>query len=328
MPKRKILSLDGGGIKGVFAASFLETIEESTGKRIADHFDLIAGTSTGGIIAIGLGLGMSAREISQFYIDNGPSIFNQKNLPSTFNKLKNWFCKKKNSAKQFILPKYDSAELQIALERAFKNKCLGDSKVRLLIPAYHADNEDVYVFKTKHHPKLKLDFKESAVNVALATAAAPTYFNGHRMPSGAPMIDGGIWANNPVGLAAVEARSILGWQSDDLYIVRIGCTEEPLDIPISDGFAGLLLKSTSLLMQGQSRGSDGMAVLLSNHTHESPRFFPIQPKVPTGKFNIDNIDMIDRLRGLGIAKAREKLPMFESYFLDEKAEVFESINQY
>ena len=70
--RRKILTLDGGGIKGVFAAAFLETIEESTGKRIAEHFDLIAGTSTGGIIALGLGLGMSAREITQFYVNEGP----------------------------------------------------------------------------------------------------------------------------------------------------------------------------------------------------------------------------------------------------------------
>ena len=65
---RRILALDGGGIKGAFAAAFLETIEEATGKRIAENFDLIAGTSTGGIIALGLGLGMSAREITQFYV--------------------------------------------------------------------------------------------------------------------------------------------------------------------------------------------------------------------------------------------------------------------
>src|SRR5690348_13387681 len=77
--KRRILALDGGGIKGAFAAAFLHAIEDSTGKRIVDHFDLIAGTSTGGIIALGLGLGMSAREISQFYVNEGPRIFDQQN---------------------------------------------------------------------------------------------------------------------------------------------------------------------------------------------------------------------------------------------------------
>ncbi len=67
MTQFRILALDGGGIKGAFSASALATLEETTGKRCVDHFDLIAGTSTGGIIAIGLGLGSSAREITKFY---------------------------------------------------------------------------------------------------------------------------------------------------------------------------------------------------------------------------------------------------------------------
>lgn len=323
--KRKILSLDGGGIKGVFAAAFLETIEEATGKRIAEYFDLIAGTSTGGIIALGLDLGMSAKEITQFYVNDGPRIFNQHNpldVQRGITKLKGWLCGKKNTSKQIIAPKYDSTELRKALERAFQSNRLGDSKIRLIVPAYHADKEDVYVFKTKHHPRLQLDWKESAVNVALATAAAPTYFQAHSMPSGAPMIDGGIWANNPVGLAAVEARSVLGWREDDLYIVRLGCTEEALDIPTDAGYAGLLLKSTSLFMQGQSRGSDGTAMLLSDHRQESPRFFSFQPRVPAGKFKLDSVEMISRLRGLGAAHGREALPLFEKHFLNEKAEPF------
>lgn len=324
--KRKILSLDGGGIKGVFAAAFLETIEEATGKRIAEHFDLMAGTSTGGIIVLGLGLGMSAKEITQFYVNDGPRIFNQHNpldVQSTISKFKGWLWGKKNSSKQIIASKYDSTELRQALERAFQSNRLGDSKVRLIVPAYHADKEDVYVFKTKHNPRLQLDWKESAVNVALATAAAPTYFQAHPMPSGAPMIDGGIWANNPVGLAAVEARSVLGWREDDLYIVRLGCTEEALDIPTDTGYAGLLLKSTSLFMQGQSRGSDGTAMLLSDHRQESPRFFSFQPRVSAGKFKLDSVEMISRLRGLGAAHGREALPLFEKHFLNEKTENFD-----
>lgn len=323
--KRRILALDGGGIKGAFAAAFLETIEEATGKRIVEHFDLIAGTSTGGIIALGLGLGMTAREVSQFYVNDGPRIFDQHNsLDSNglLSRLTGWLRDKKSNVKQLTAPKYDTAELRKSLERAYQSKRLGDSSIRLIIPAYHADNEDVYVFKTRHHPRLQLDWKESAVNVALATAAAPTYFQAHSMPSGAPLIDGGIWANNPAGLAAVEARSVLGWKDDNLYIIRLGCTEEALDIPIDEGYAGLLLKSTALFMQGQSRGADGTAMLLSDHRQESPRFFPFQPKVSVGKFKLDSIDMINRLRGLGAAHAREALPLFEKHFLYEKSEAF------
>lgn len=323
--KKRILTLDGGGIKGAFAASFLQTIEEATGKRIADHFDLIAGTSTGGIIALGLGLGMSTKEITQFYLNDGPRIFDQKSPLEKHGWLT--FCASKfkqafNSGKQIATPKYEPFELKKALERAFQDKCLGDSSVRLLIPAYHADNEDVYVFKTRHHERFQMDWKESVVDVAMATAAAPTYFRAHPMPSGSPLIDGGIWANNPAGIAAVEARSVLNWKNDDLYIVRIGCTEEALDIPIESGCAGLLLKSTDLFMQGQSRGSDGTAILLSDHQEEAPRFFRFQPKVSTGKFSLDGVSMIHRLVGLGAAEGRKALPQFERFFLDGEAEKF------
>lgn len=325
--KRRILALDGGGIKGVLAAAFLETVEEATGKRIADHFDLIAGTSTGGIIALGLGLGMSAREIVQFYVNDGPRIFDQPNpldqsqsglLSSLWGKVRG----AKRKARQVGFPKYDSQELRLALERAFKSARLGDSRVRLVVPAYNADKEDVHVFKTRHHERLQVDWKERAVDVALATAAAPTYFSAHHMPSGAPLIDGGIWANNPSGLAAVEARGVLGWNNDDLYILSIGCTEEAIDIPIEAGYGGLLLKSTSLFMQGQSRASIGTAMLLSGHSETNPRYFRHQPRVSAGKFSLDSVQMIDRLRGLGHACAREALPTLEKEFLFEKAEAF------
>lgn len=323
--KRRILALDGGGIKGVLAAAFLETVEEATGKRIAEYFDLVSGTSTGGIIALGLGLGMSAREIVQFYVNEGPRIFGQANPldpQGIVGRAIAMFKGAKRQARQLGLPKYDSRELRQALERAFRSARLGDSQVRLVIPAYHADKEDVYVFKTRHHERLQLDWRESAVDVALATAAAPTYFAAHQMPSGAPLIDGGIWANNPSGLAAVEARGVLGWTNDDLYILSIGCTEAAIDIPTDTGYSGLLLKSTDLFMQGQSRASIGTVMLLSGHSEVEPRYFRYQPLVAAGKFSLDRVDMINRLRGLGQACAREALPTLEKKFLYEKVEPF------
>jgi hypothetical protein len=326
--KRRILSLDGGGIKGVLAAAFLEAVEEATGKRIAQHFDLITGTSTGGIIALGLGLGMSAREIVQFYVNDGPRIFDQLDVldkPGVFLRMLASLNSARRSSQQTVLPKYDPNGLRTALERAFQSRRLGDSQVRLVIPAYHADKEDVYVFKTRHHERLQVDWKESAVDVALATAAAPTFFRAHAMPSGSPLIDGGIWANNPVGLAAVEARTVLHWKEDELFILSLGCTEEIVDIPVNAGYKDLLLKSTALFMQGQSRASIGTAMLLSGHSEAAPRFFRYQPKVPNGKFKLDRVEMIGRLRGLGQACAREALPMLQKNFMDEKAQPFEAI---
>ena len=325
--RRRILSLDGGGIKGVLAAGFLEAVEDATGKRIAEHFDLITGTSTGGIIALGLGLGMSAREIVQFYVNEGPRIFAQPNVldnPGFVSRLLASLNSARREGQQIVLPKYDAGGLRHALERAFQSRRLGDSKVRLVVPAYHADKEDVYVFKTRHHERLQVDWKESAVDVALATAAAPTFFRAHAMPSGSPLIDGGIWANNPAGLAAVEARTVLGWKDEELFILSLGCTEEIIDIPINAGYKDLLFKSTALFMQGQSRASTGTAMLLSGHSEAAPRFFRYQPKVPTGKFKLDRVEMISRLRGLGHACAREALPMLQKNFLEEKTQPFEA----
>ena len=71
----RILALDGGGIKGTFTAAVLAKWEELTQLRLAEHFDLIAGTSTGGILALGLGMGLAAKDILRFYVDRGPTVF-------------------------------------------------------------------------------------------------------------------------------------------------------------------------------------------------------------------------------------------------------------
>jgi uncharacterized protein len=124
----RILSLDGGGIKGAFTASVLATLEEDTGKSVVDHFDLIAGTSTGGILAIGLGLGLSAREICDFYASKGPEIF-----PSTslIQRTSGFF-------RQLFGPKHSHSVLRSALEEVLGKRKFGESSCRLLIPTYDA----------------------------------------------------------------------------------------------------------------------------------------------------------------------------------------------
>src|SRR6185437_16192569 len=107
---RRILAIDGGGIKGAFPAAFLARVEEELGEPIVDYFDLIAGTSTGGIIALGLGLGLSAKEILNLYVENGRRIF-----PHTFG---------------LALPgvfraKYAKAALPEVLQEVFGNRLLG-----------------------------------------------------------------------------------------------------------------------------------------------------------------------------------------------------------
>ena len=123
---KRILAIDGGGIKGVFPASFLATVEDSIGDNVANYFDLIVGTSTGGIIALGLGLGLSAKEILAFYEESGPLIFGG-------NRLLRWL-------RCFSTTKYNRGPLKKALKDRFGDKKLGDSTKRLVIPLFEYRN--------------------------------------------------------------------------------------------------------------------------------------------------------------------------------------------
>ncbi|RKX57992.1 MAG: hypothetical protein DRP28_05685, partial [Thermodesulfobacteriota bacterium] len=180
----QILSLDGGGIKGLFSAAVLAFLEEDHGLRIADHFDLIVGTSTGGIIALALGMGMRPREIVRFYIQKGPEIFVANRL---------------FGIKRFFRSKYDNDGLESALKDCFGEKRLADSVKRLVIPSYNIGEDDVYLFKTPHHERLKRDYKVPVWKVALATSAASTYFPSCLKLDHIRLVDGGVWANNPSG---------------------------------------------------------------------------------------------------------------------------------
>ena len=207
----QILSLDGGGIKGLFSAAVLAAVEEDLNINVVDNFDLIAGTSTGGLIAIGLGLGLRPREIVEFYLREGRSVFpNQLGLKS----LQHW-----------IYRRFSSYPLEVALKKCFKDKRFGDSKKRLVIPSYNLGADDVYIFRTAHHERLKRDYKVPAWKVAMATSAAPTFFPAVRTVDKTRLVDGGVWANNPSMVALVEAYDTLGVPLDRISILSIGTTD-------------------------------------------------------------------------------------------------------
>jgi patatin-like phospholipase/acyl hydrolase len=211
----QILSLDGGGIKGIFSAAVLAAIEDDLHTRVIDHFDLVAGTSTGGILAIGLGLGLTARQMLDFYLQEGEAIFANK-LGTA-------------SLRQYVSCKFSAAPLETALKRHFGDKCFGHSTKRLVIPSYNLGENDVYIFRTAHTNDLKRDYKVPAWKVALSTSAAPTYFPSVRAVDNLRLIDGGVWANNPSMVAAVEAFGPLGIPLSSLRMLSIGTFEEIAD---------------------------------------------------------------------------------------------------
>ena len=321
---RKILSIDGGGVKGAYPAAFLAAVEPGTGKRIVDHVDLVAGTSTGGIIALGLGMGLSAAEILSFYKSRAADIFGGGAAAGLLGGL---YEKSKRTAKAMVGPKYTADGLKKALTEIFGDRKLGESATRLVIPAYSSRERKVYVFKTAHHPRFETDLHRRVVDVALATAAAPTYFPAHSISDAATLIDGGVWANNPTGLAAVEAVAVLKWPGEQLRIVSIGCTEPLYVCPDDAGMLGIAASVKDLFMQGQSLGALGTAKLLCGHSDVAPRLWRYSQEVAAGSYALDDVASIDALARAGATVAREALPTMREVFFAMSAEQFKPHHQ-
>ena len=115
------------------------------------------------------------------------------------------------------------------LYSTFEDALLGDSTPRLVIPAFKAPKMEIAVFKTDHHPDFKRDWKCSAWEIARSTAAAPTYYQGHEAGD-AVFLDGGIWANNPIMVAVIDALSAYDVARDQIRVLSVGTGNPPFDL--------------------------------------------------------------------------------------------------
>ena len=158
--------------------------------------------------------------------------------------------------------------------------------------------------------------------MALATAAAPTYFPTHWSSTSVPLIDGGLWANNPVGMAVVEGITLLDWPRDSIKVLSLGCTTEPLDVnrgrKIPLGKSYWAPKLLNVFMHAQSHASLGTAQLLAGHGN----IIRIDQDVSKGKFDLDKTKEIESLKGLGHSQARHALPKLREIFISDHAEQF------
>lgn len=318
---KRILSIDGGGIKGVFPAAFLANLEDDLDYPIGRYFDLIAGTSTGGIIAIGLALGLTAREILNLYEEQGPAIFAQDN-PGRLD----WLKRQALSAKwKFWGPKYSSDPLRGALTSTLGQQRIGDAETRLLVPSWHPRTQEVYIFKTPHHERLRTDYKELALDVAMATAAAPTYFKQHLTENEVSLVDGGVWANNPVGLAVVEGIGMLGWKPEDIQVLSIGCLEDVREFKAAYSAIRFSADMVDMFMAGQSHGGLGTAHILLGDPHTRKALHRVSQSVPQGFYTMDDTRRIAALKDRAFAEARKWKPEIERTFLHSTIEPFEPL---
>lgn len=202
----KILSIDGGGIKGLYSARILQQFEEKFNCCISDYFDLLCGTSTGGLIALAASLKIPMQQVCEFYELEGPNIFPE------HKKYRFWswcFGKKltEGDYKQILNGgKFSDVPLKNALNKVFGEHKIGESNNYLCIPTYTITEAKTWVFK-KDFGDLDRDDKAFYTDVALATSAAPTFFPMAEIPyyDGKQFIDGGVWANNPTLMGLIEA---------------------------------------------------------------------------------------------------------------------------
>jgi uncharacterized protein len=203
----RVLSIDGGGIRGLIPALVLAEIERRSRKRVWELFDLIAGTSTGGILACALCAPdpLPAEQLVGLYEEEGPHIFER----STWQKI--------HSVEGLFDEKYDATALDRALERFLSDKRLAETKPDLLVPAYNLGEPGPYFFKSRKAREKGEDFPLSVV--ARATSAAPTYFEPSALDDQA-LVDGGVFATNPTMCAFAE---VMRFQpTADIVLLSLG----------------------------------------------------------------------------------------------------------
>jgi hypothetical protein len=201
----RILSIDGGGIRGIIPALVLADLEERTGRRVAELFDLVAGTSTGGILACGLTRpgAKRAAELVDLYRRRGPVIFRR----SLWQRIV--------SADGLIDEKHDARELRRALTDELGDVRLSDATTRLLVTSYDLVAREPHFFKSWRPER-----DAPMVEVAHATSAAPSYFEPVAL-DGRSLVDGGVFATNPAMCAYAEAQRLE--PGEPCYIVSLGC---------------------------------------------------------------------------------------------------------
>lgn len=214
MKSIKILSVDGGGIRGILPAVILSDLQKRLGTGLHNVFDLISGTSTGGIIALGIGTRCnnnqpySPDELVDLYVQNGPAIFKKGLFPLLRNALG---------------PKYSPAALEATLARFFGAAEFKTALTPLLISSYDLQGQIPFFFKS-HKIAADPDYNWPVASIARATSAAPTFFPPLHLARGQgdyALVDGGVFVNNPAMAAYAEARALYSDRAE-FVVVSVG----------------------------------------------------------------------------------------------------------
>jgi len=278
---KKILSIDGGGIRGLLPALVLAEIEKRTNKAISEAFDIIAGTSTGGILTLGLSKDdgnqkpqFSAREIADIYEKRGSEIF-----PRSL-----W--KGISSVGGMADELYSEKGIEKVLDEYFSDEPLGACLTKTLVTSYDIQNRKPVFLKSWKDEHRTVQMKHAV----RATTAAPTYFEPALVPIGSAskaLIDGGVFINSPAVSAFVEAKKIFPDETE-FILVSLGTGELDRPISYSDakgwGKAGWLLPLLSCMFDGVSDAANyQMKVLLDKN------YYRLQTSLSIASDDMDDV---------------------------------------
>jgi predicted acylesterase/phospholipase RssA len=297
----RVLALHGGGVHGVATAAFLADIEGRTDRPIRQYFDLITGTSTGALIALSLSRDIPAADITRFYAERAPALFDRR-LP---------FLPKLGA--QLFTPLYRSVSLYSELRDVLgEDARLGDAKCRLCIPATNISSGKAVVFKTRHHEDFERDHILKMWRVAAATAAAPMYFRPAKIPGRGWFVDGGLWANAPIEVGVAEGLK-LGYALDEIDVLSIGTGNRAYH---KDGaphkFLGAMRHGLvgwgSDLMRLTMRTQTQRARNLTSYLLPERRLTHVDFQLPEGVGGLDAVRDVDTLanRARAVAKCEGK----------------------
>lgn len=260
MDRFQILSLSGGGYKGLYTALLLAAFEEHYSTSIYKHFDLIAGTSIGGIIALGLAQGVSARQIANQLLESGNKIFKPLDSPG-FHEFKEKAARRMTGSefgydRGIKFSKHSNEALSKSIVAVLGSSKMSDLKTRTMIPAVNLSNGRAQFFKTQHNKRYIVDAQRSLVDVALATSAAPLYLPMNAFDDQI-FVDGGLVGNNPGLFALSEAEENIDGVVDDLdiHMLSIGALSQSFSMPsntsVNIGVVGWAKNLVPLIMSSQ-----------------------------------------------------------------------------
>lgn len=287
-----VLCINGGGIRGIIPATILAQLEDRIGRPLYQVFDLIAGTSTGGIIA--LGIGAAARdgqpftpdELLQFYIDNGPAIF-----------AKTWY----TPIKKWFRPKYNPLPLERVLKTYFQDAELAAALTPLLISSYDLHSQLPFFFKS-HMIFRDPTYNWKLAEVARATSAAPTFFPPiklSRTGTQYALVDGGVFVNNPAMASYAEASRLYP-QANRFVMVSIGTGDRYDRLTYRQakrwGLLGWARQIVPVIMDSVNEAVDYELNWIAEPSSRG-KYYRLQPKL-TGVSNDMDDASLDNMNGL------------------------------